>query len=405
MKKKIKVDQLKPGMFIHDFNCGWLQHPFWGGSIKIKNEQMIQKVINSGMYELYIDTDKGLDVIDAPTEQEVNQAINTEIEKIVEPEIKDRNPVPLKEELVKAKEIKNEAKIIVKNLMQDIRLRRQIKAEQVEPVVEKMVDSIFRNKNALISLTRMKTVDEYTFLHSISVSVLMISFGNHLGFDYKIIKAIGMGGLLHDIGKMKVPIELLHKPGKLTEDEFLILREHVEHGYIILMKTPGINEISISVAAHHHERLDGTGYPNGLIGDEISIYGQMSAIVDVYDALTSVRCYQNEILPTEALRKLLEWSKFHFSNDLVQQFIRCVGIYPVGTLVRLESGLLGVVAEHNEKSSLHPVIRAVYDERKDNYISKPYDIDLSQPSNDVIADRIASHESPHKIGIIPETYL
>jgi len=411
MKKKISVDQLKPGMFIQDFNSSWFEHPFFGSSKKIKDKKIIEKIIKSGIREVYIDTDRGLDVFDAVTEEEVNQEIQTEINKIAESEIneikgiEDDEPVAAQEELVKAKEIKKEAIILVHNMMQDIRFGKQIKTEQVEPVVEKMIASIFRNKNALSSLSRIKTADEYTFYHSVSVGIQMIAFGKHLGLDLKTLKAIGMGGLLHDIGKMKVPARILNKRGQLTEEELLILKEHVEYGCAILEKISNIDETAKSVAAQHHERFDGSGYPNGLKGDELSMYGQMASIVDIYDALTSERCYKNKILPTDALKKIFEWSKFHFNGELVQQFIRCVGIYPVGTLVRLESGLIGVVVEHNEKSLLEPVIRVFYDTTKEIYISVPYYIDLSRPFNEAGADKIVNHESPHAIGITPETSL
>ncbi len=443
MIKKIKVNQLKPGMFIHDFNSGWLKHPFFSNSLKVKNEKIIEKIVNSGIRTVYIDTDKGLDVADAPTE-EVRQEMETELQKFIEPKTKDSDPVsvqeelgkskeikkdakqtaqkimedirlgkqldiesdpvPVHEELVKAKEIKKEAKQTVQKIMEDIRLGKQLEMEKVDNIVGKMVDSIFRNKDALKCLGRIKTVDEYTFLHSVTVGALMISFAKHLGFDYELIKEIGIGGLLHDIGKIKVPVEILSKRGRLSEDEFIKIKEHVKYSSIILEQTPGINEISLYVAAHHHERLDGSGYPASLKGEEISIFGQMAAIVDVYDAMTSNRCYQKGILPTKALKRLFEWSEFYFNKDLVQQFIRCVGIYPVGTLVRLTSGLLAVVLKHNQKNLLYPVVRIVYDTKKGKNII-PYDIDLSQLLYNGDTDRVICHELPHKWDIKPEMYL
>jgi putative nucleotidyltransferase with HDIG domain len=441
MKKKVKVDQLKPGMFICDFNCGWLKHPFLSSSLKVKNEKIVEKIVKSGIREVFIDTDKGLDVACAPAEEEVRQEIQTEPQTLIEPEIRESDlasvqeetakakrtekdvniavqeikedlrlgkqletgsdSVSVQEELVEAKEIKKEAKQTVQKVMEDIRLGKQIEMEKVDNVVNKMVDSIFRNKDALTSLGRIKTVDEYTFFHSISVSVLMITFSKYIGFDYELVKTIGIGGLLHDVGKMQVPVEILTKQGRLSEDEYAKIKEHVKHSYNIIEQIPGINEASIYVAAHHHERLDGTGYPYGLKGEQISIFGQMAAIADVYDAMTSDRCYQKGILPTEVLRKLFEWSEFHFNRDLVQQFIRCVGIYPVGTLVRLTSGLLGVILNHDEINLLYPVVRIVFDTKKEKHIT-PYDVDLSQSSDNGGADRVICHEIPDKWCIKPE---
>jgi putative nucleotidyltransferase with HDIG domain len=401
MKKKIKVEQLRPGMYIDDFNCSWLDHPFFSNSIKVKNDNIIEKTVDNGIREVYIDTDKGLDVDDAPTEEEVKQEIETEFSKVLKSEREVTNPVSLKEEIIKAKVIKKEAKQTLQKVMEDIRLGKQIKLEKVESTVEKMVDSIFRNQDALANLCRIKETDEYTFSHSVSVCVLMISFAKHLGLDSQTIKEVGMGGLLHDIGKTNTPVEILNKKDRLTEDEFITMKEHAVQGIVLLYDYSDIYEKSVCVAAHHHERFDGTGYPNGLKGEEISKFGQMAGIVDVYDAITSDRCYCKGMQPTEALKKLFEWSKFHFNSDLVQQFIQCVGIYPVGTLVLLESGMLSIVLNHGEKSLLQPAVRIVFDTNKMKYVT-PYDIDLSHGGN---KDKIKSYESPNKWHIRPEMYL
>jgi putative nucleotidyltransferase with HDIG domain len=399
MIKKIRIDQLKPGMYVHDFNCGWMRHPFLSSSIKVKDEKTIERIINYGIREVYIDSDKGLDVTDAPTEEEVSQGIQTELNKVAETKSDIEYHVPLKKELVRAREIKKEAKQTVQNIMEEVRFGRQIKTEKVEHVVGKMIDSIFSNQDALISLGRIKQTDEYTYMHSMSVCVLMISFGKHLGFDSRQLKEIGVGAMLHDIGKMKVPQEILNKKARLSDKEYELMKEHVEHGRILLEKTQGISDTSILLAAQHHEKMDGRGYPRGLKGNEISIYGQTSSIVDVYDAMTSKRCYQRRYEPTEVLKKLFEWREL-YNVDLVQHFIRCVGIYPVGQLVRLESGLLGIVLNHGEKNLLHPVVRIIYDAKKERHI-RPYDIDLSQHSE----DKVENYESQDKWNIKPEMYL
>lgn len=399
MIKKIKTRQLKPGMFIHDINCAWFHHPFVGNSVKVKNEKMIEKIIGYGIGEVYIDTDKGPDVPGAPTREEVSREIDREIDEIVKPEVRQGNLVSVTEEIVKARQVKKEAKKTVENIMNDIRLGKQIEVEKVDHVVEKMVESIFRNKDALSSLGRIKTVDEYTFMHSVSVGVLMISFGKFLGLDIKLIKELGTGGLLHDVGKVNVPAEILTSKGKLSDEQFMKAKEHVRYGRNILEQTPSMHENSILVAAHHHERVDGSGYPENLEGPQIHKCAQMAAIADVYDAMTSQRCYQRQYHPTETLKKLYEWTNA-YNQDLVQKFVRCVGIYPVGSLVRLESGLLGVVMEHGEKSLVHPVVHVVYDANKQKYIM-PYDIDLAINGS----DRVTGYELPEKWGIDPEKYI
>ncbi len=404
MVKKINVDQLKPGMFINDFNCGWLEHPFLTKSLKISYAKAIKKIVDIGIREVYIDTDNGTDVADAPTREEVDKEIETELNQVIEPKKENNTRVPAKEEIAKAKKVKKEAKKTVQRIMEDVRLGRQLEIEKVDNVVEKIIDSIFLNQSALLSLGRIQTINEYTFYHSVSVGVLMIAFAKHLGYDHDTVKAIRVGGLLHDVGKINVPIEILTKPGQLTEYEYTEIKRHVEYGCDIIEQTSGISETSMYVAAHHHERFDGTGYPNNLKGERISIFGQMAAIVDVYDAITSDRCYKEAILPINTLKKLLEWSEFHFNKELVQQFIRCMGIYPVGSLVSLSNGLICVVLNHDENKILTPIVRSVYNKKSDRFI-KPFDIDLSNQLGGKYAKTITGCESPQQWGIEPEKYL
>ncbi len=380
-------------MFIHDVNCAWLDHPFMSNRIKIKSEKEIVKINDYGIREVYIDTDKGTDVVDAPTREEVNAKIDSDIDEMVKPEVSRGNLVTVREEITRAKEVKKEARKTVIGIMNDIRLGKQIEVEKVEHVVEKMVESIFRNKDALSSLGRIKNADEYTFMHSVSVGVLMISFGKYLELDYQVIKELGIGGLLHDVGKVHVPVEILTSNEKLTADDFLKVKEHVKHSRSILEKTPSMHKNSIIVAAHHHERVDGTGYPDNLKGEQINKYAQMAAIADVYDAMTSQRCYQRQFQPTETLKKLYEWGDA-YNQGLVQQFIRCVGIYPVGSFVQLESGLLGIVLDHGEKGLVAPLVRVVFDAKKQKHIM-PRDIDLSKNGN----DKVKSYEDPGKWNI------
>lgn len=400
MIKKVNVKHLRPGMFIHHINCGWLRHPFLKNSIRIKDGTAIEKISDYGIREVYIDTDKGLDVEKGPNKQDLDRDIRRGIDKIADSEYSSVRREPLEKEIVRAREIKKEAKHAIRNIMEEVRFGRPIKTEKVEKVVDKMVDSIFRNQDALITLGRIKRADEYTYMHSMSVCVLMISFGKALGFNARQLKEVGIGAMLHDVGKMQVPEELLNNKGRLNDHEYEIMKKHVEYSHLLLEKTEGISELSVLIASQHHERLDGKGYPNCLKGDDISIYGQAAAIADVYDAMTSQRCYQRRYEPTEVLKKLYEWNNL-YNKDLVQQFIRCVGIYPVGSLVRLESGLLGVVLDHGKESLLQPSVRIVYDTKKARHVIPPYDLDLSKGGKDMVS----SFELADNWNIKPETYL
>jgi putative nucleotidyltransferase with HDIG domain len=401
MIKKIAIEQLEPGMYIHDLNCSWMDHPFVSNHFAVKDETMVRRLRGIGMHDVYIDTEKGLDVAEAPTREEVDHDIDEQIRHFAQEERAQLATVTLAEEAQRARKLHGEANRIVKDVIADARLGKQIELEKVEPLVENMVDSIFRHQDALIPLARLKSHDEYTFQHSVSVCALMIAFARGLKMPRDIIKEIAIGALLHDVGKARVADEILNKPAKLTDAEFTKMKSHVVQSIIILQNTPGISQIMLDVAGQHHERFDGTGYPNKLKGDEISLHGQMGAIVDVYDAITSERVYHKGMPPTEALKKLLEWSKFHFKPELVQAFIRTLGIYPSGSLVRLESGRLGVVMQQHAEKLLHPLVKVFYHAGKLHYLP-PEEIDLAKPG---CRDSITSHESFEKWGIDPAKWL
>lgn len=404
MIKNVSIAQLKPGMYIHDLNCGWMEHPFAFNQFKISTPDQIRTIVEHGLHEVYIDTEKGLDVAEAQTAQEVKQQLDA---KLVEIATNKPDPVircAVAEEMLKAKNAYSAANKIIANLMQDIRLGKQIETEQAVQVVEQMTSSIFRNKDAMLSLTRLRAKDDYTFRHSVSVCTLLVSFARTLELDRSTIQAIGVGALLHDVGKMKVPDRVLNKPGKLTDDEFNIMKGHANHSRVLLEDTRGMTQIGIDVAAQHHERFDGSGYPLGLKHDGISLYGQMAAIVDVYDAITADRCYHKGMETSLALRKLLEWSKFHFNEKLVHAFVRSVGVYPVGILVKLESELLGVVYEQHEKNLLTPKIRVIYDSKRNNPMP-PRDLDLSKPVGKGGGDKIVGYVDPKTWNIDPLKYL
>ena len=400
MVKKVRVDQLKPGMFVSDFNCSWLDHPFFTNTAKLRDDKMIQKIIKNGIREVYIDTKMGIDVADAMTADEVNRGVQKELTKVVEEKVENNDRVSFEDEINMAKRIKSEAKNTVSNIMKDIKEGKEIETEYVEHIVGNMVDSVFRNQDALLSLGAIRKLDDYTYHHSVSVCTLMISFARSIGADTDTLKKIGMGALLHDIGKTLVPPEIMNKKGRLSDEDYIEIKKHPEHSYNLLKKTPGTSELMLLMAYEHHERSDGKGYPRGLKNDDISLYGRAIAIVDVYDAITSDKCYKNKIHPTHAMGKLMEWGGYEFDKTLVQKFIRCIGIYPLGSVVLLESGMIGIVIRHGEENILKPVVRIVYNMKKEYYV-EPYDVDLSLCET----DSVISTERPEKWKIRPEMYL
>ncbi len=397
--KRVRVDQLKPGMYIHDLNCGWLQHGFLRPKFLIKHPGQIQKMLDQGLGEIYIDTAQGGDVAGAPTLAEIEQGLKQQLKASAAPGAAlAPGQVSQREESAAAKRILGDAADVVDGLLHDVRLGKQMEPAKARPLVKAMHASVLRNPGALLSLTRIKAADTYTFQHSVSICALLVSFTHALGMDPATVEEAGLGGLLHDVGKMKIPNEILNKPGKLTDEEFGIMKSHASLSRDLLLGVSGISEMVIQIAGEHHEKMDGRGYPRGIAGDAISQIGRMTAVVDVYDALTSNRVYHKGMEPTEVLKKLLEWSGSHLDGNLVQQFIRALGIYPVGSMVRLSGGRLAVVVEQGE-DLLRPVVRVVFDSFRKLKL-QPRDLHLAHAS-----EQIEDFEEPANWGLDTVDYL
>lgn len=402
MLKKVDSSQLRVGMYIHDLDCSWIEHPFVRNRFMLTTEDEIRKIRTANIRNVVIDCAKGLDV-DAPTLAEAQARTESELQDLVATAPQPTAPLrpartTMAEELQRAAEIRRQAVGLVREVMQDARLGKAIEVERVTPVVESITASILRNPGALLGLLRIKNKDDYTFLHSVSVCTLLVAFCRSRNMSEEVTYQAGLGGLLHDTGRALVPDHILNKPGRLTDEEFEVIRRHPVDGHAILLKTPGIGPIPLDITLHHHERRDGSGYPDKQAGDDISELAQMAAIVDVYDAITADRVYHKGLPAAEALRKIYEWSKFHFNPVLSQEFVRCVGIYPVGTLVMLESGRLAVVVEPHESSLLTPRVNVFFDSKSQLYI-KPETVDLARE------DKIVRHEVPEKWKVDPMKYM
>lgn len=351
------------------------------------------------MKEIYIDTARGEDVVGAPTQAEVESGLDRQLKASASTGAALAPArVSQREEVVAAKRILGEATEVVEELLLDVRLGKQVDLAKGGPLVMEINASVLRNPGALLSRCRIKEADTYTFKHSISICALMVSFTHALGMDTATVQEAGLGGLLHDIGKMKVPSEILNKPRKLTDAEFTIMKSHAALSRDLLKGVAGLSEVVIQIAGEHHERMDGSGYPRGIRGGAISQVGRMTAVVDVYDALTSNRVYRKGSEPSAVLKKLLEWSGSHLDGDLVQQFIRTLGIYPVGSLVRLSSGCLAVVVEQGE-DLLRPLVRVVFDAERKLRL-QPRDLHLTRST-----EQIVDYEEPAEWKLDPAGYL
>ncbi len=387
-------------MFVQELCGSWMDTPFWKKSFLVSDINDIQEIQKSKIREAWIDISKGLDVL---TAQPAAPVVRAEPEPKPEPPPVKSPPAPkvietvsMADELGRASQIVNKSKQAVYSMFSEARMGKAVDMGGAQALVEEISDSVMRNPGALIGLARLKTKDDYTYMHSIAVCALMVALSKQLGLNDEQTREAGVAGLLHDIGKMMVPGDILNKPGKLTDEEFVSVKEHPAAGHKLLLDAQGVSAISLDVCLHHHEKMDGTGYPDRLKGEEISLFARMGAVCDVYDAITSNRPYKQGWCPAESLRKMAEWSKGHFDEKVFQAFVKSIGIYPVGTLVRLESGRLGVVVEQQVgKSLLMPKVRVFFSIKSMSYIA-PELLDLAGPG---LQDKIANREDAAKWGL------
>lgn len=385
--KKIAVADLQRGMHLHAFCGSWMDHPFWRTKFVIEDESDLQLIRASAIREVWIDTEQGDDLPVEASKSAIHSGAATEKPLIA------NEPVPIEQEMERAGKIVAKAKEAVASMFQEIRMGRALDAEKALPLVEEISNSVMRNPGALISIARLKHKDEYTYMHSVAVCALMVSLARQLGMDESETRKAGFAGLLHDVGKMAIPDEILNKPGKLTDEEFAIVRDHPVAGYKMLLESKGVDDVVLDVCRHHHEKPGGGGYPDAIKGEQLSAYARMGAICDVYDAITSNRPYKDGWCPAESLRRMAEWAQYgQFDPKIFQAFVKSVGIYPVGSLVRLESGRLGVVVEQHEKSLLAPKVKVFYSIKSSVRI-KPEIVDTG---NSAVRDKIVAHEEPGK---------
>ncbi|MCO6058776.1 HD-GYP domain-containing protein [Pseudomonas sp. MOB-449] len=392
MLKRIAVTDLRIGMYIQELCGSWMDHPFWKTSFLLGSSKDLRRIQDSAVGEVWIDTAKGLDVDAGESAEEVDAQAESRLQSAQQqPQAESAEPVGLDEEVGRALRLCARSKQALVAMFNDARLGHAVEVTQAAALVEQITESVIRHPNALISLARLKTSDEYTYMHSVAVCALMVALARQLRMDGEQVREAGLAGLLHDIGKMAVPLELLNKPGKLTDGEFIEMRKHPTAGARILLDSRQVSAAVLDVCLHHHEKYDGSGYPHRLAGERISLLARMGAICDVYDAITSDRPYKKGWSPAEALRKMAEWTRGHFDPLLFQAFVKSVGIYPTGSLVRLESGRLGVVLEQHPTSLLTPRVKVFFSALSRVPIPQEV-VDLSR------GDRILSRESPEEWG-------
>lgn len=405
MLKIVSTKQVRLGMFIHELKGSWIDHPFWKKAFKLEDASDLKKLQASAIKEVVIDTSKGLDVLEdvqpAVVQPQSNQSETStqasELPADVAPAVK--APPKIKritssEERARAKQVISASKKAVTSMFNDVRMGKAIKAEAAMQFVDEIAESVARNEGALISLVRLKTKDDYTYMHSVAVCALMVALAKELGMSEQHVKQAGLAGLLHDIGKAAVPLDVLNKPGALTDDEFSLVKLHPERGHELLMQANITDSVALDVCLHHHEKVNGTGYPHRLEGEAISLFARMGAVCDVYDAVTSNRPYKEGWEPGVSLQRMAQWAG-HFDEVVFKAFVKSVGIYPIGSMVKLKSGRLAVVIDQSPKSLLTPIVKVFFSTKSKTRLPVEV-IDLSKGS---ASDSIVGHEDPVLWGV------
>lgn len=371
MKRKVHVLDLQIGMYISELDRPWVETPFLFQKFELRTSEEMEQLKKHCTY-VYVDTELGPDVAPKPRDkesvvrilklEEQDEKIKREVKKIAEaPSRRSQRPAypdrtPFQRELVRAREVQSQTRVLMRTTIEEVQKGKAINIPLTEKVVGNMVESVIRNPDALVCLSQLKDVSEYTALHSIRTCVLALTFGRHLVLSKDELKILGVGALLHDIGMAKLPATILDKPGGLTVEEFELMTQHVPWGLEILKQSGGVPPAALEILEQHHERHDGSGYVRKLKGDLIGYVGAICAIVDVYDAITSQRVYRGPVSADDALKRMYEWRHKDFHAELVEEFIKCMGIYPIGSLVELSTGGVGVVITINRARRLKPKV-------------------------------------------------
>ncbi|MDQ7836459.1 MAG: HD-GYP domain-containing protein [Humidesulfovibrio sp.] len=363
MYQRVKRSDLKPGMFVISHGLGTFGSP----------------LVNVGAHILclsnlcdYVPEDVE-DVLIARTQDALLEGATALGAPVT---------VSLAEELPQARRLYSEALSYVRHFLEDVRKGTSIDFSPATPLVENLIESVFRNENAAVTLCKLRGFDEYTYTHSINVSILAVLLGKRMGLDRAALLKIGLAGLLHDVGKARLPAKILNKPGRLSETEFHAVKGHSMWSHDLLKQQGDMPRDILRAVAEHHERHDGSGYPRGLQGHEISLFSRIIAVADVFDALTSKRAYKDAMPPAQALSMMYQWRGKQFATEDIEFFIQCIGVFPVGSFVRLTDGEHGIVISTNPHRPTKPQVKVVLDAKLRPRLPRVLDLEALEATHE-----------------------
>jgi len=403
---KVRIPDLEPGMYVSRLDRPWVETPYLLQGFLIETNEDIDKLFNYCKY-VFVDVELSTPLDNQKPDPQKKELSDNEKKQYlikVKP-VKYEDNAELDEELKSARENHSVLSNVAENIMIDISNNKKLDLPSLKKAITPMVNSIIRNPDAFSWLTRMKHKDNYTYNHSVSTSVWAVAFGRHLGMPKKDLQSLAIGALLFDVGKMRLPDKLINNPKRFNQYEFKLVKTHIEHSLEIVSTINGISDDVIDMVKTHHERHNGSGYPNGLKENEIPIFGKIAGIVDCYDAIISERPFASAISPHDAVKKFYEWRDIDFQAELIEQFIQVVGIYPVGTIVELNDGKVGVIIAQHRVWRLRPKIMLLLDENKEYYNNfDVIDLYVNESDEDGNTLEIVKSLEPGMYGIDPEQF-
>ncbi|WP_139684918.1 HD-GYP domain-containing protein [Vibrio tasmaniensis] len=366
---KISINTLVVGMFVTSIQKS--ERVYLSNAGRVSSKKGIDTLVNKGIKYVWVDKKlsargcKFHPVPDDETTEEQQESSKNPPNKLVSREVRQKN----------AARIIQEARGLAQKIITATFDSHTFVADELDGWADELIESALINSDALQCVSALRKKDAYLLEHSVNVATLLVTFGKHLGFGKDRLKPLAIGGIIHDVGKVHIDDNVLHKPSRLTEEEFAHIKQHQVFAKPIIKKIEGLSQISRDICLMHHEKLDGTGYPNGLSGEQIPQHGRMACIVDIYDALTADRCYKRGMSPAEAFKIMLGMTPNHLDRQLVYKFINCIGIFPIGAIVELSNGHLGIVWSSNDDAPVEPVVKCFYSRKNKRFIDVKY-VDL-----------------------------
>lgn len=407
MERKVSTFDLTIGMHVSNLDRPWLDTPFLLQGFIISGNDDIEALQQHCRY-VFIDTEKGHEA-KSYLDEKPNLPSNAYIEEFLDggkKRVSYEEKQSAFHELPAAETALENASDKVARLMDNLKAGENLDINAVRNAVQPILESVIRNSDALLWVSEMQKKDEYTYSHSLDNCALAIAFGRHLGLYKEDLRNLAMGLLLMDVGKVKVSDDILNKSSTLSIEEFEEMKQHVQYGVNLLRNTHGINETIINVVLTHHERYDGSGYPGGLKGREVPVFGRIAAIIDCYTAMTRTSKHRTAIAPHKALQTIYNWRNKYFQDELVEQFLQCLGVYPTGSLVEMSSGEVGMIMSQNRVQRLKPKVMMLLDENKKPYeVSKIVDLTIDTTDSTGLELTIISGLQPGAYGIDPTKVL